>query len=461
MHIGSSDVTARPGLAGSDDGEAIARKVIARLVPFVFLLYFVNQLDRVNVAFASLTMNKDLGLSPQMYGLGAGIFFIGYFLFETPSNLIMHRIGARFCMFRIMLAWGIVSAASAFTTGPKTFYAARFLLGLAEAGFVPGMFLYLSYWVPNKHIGRATALLMLAAPLTTVVAGPLSGALLELDGLLGLHGWQWMFIIEGLPAVVLAFVTLRILPNRPAEASWLTEAEKQSLSRALEDQQQATASLGGHTLLHGLASPIVLLLSLIYVFMVVGLYGIAFWLPQIVRGFGFSPLQIGFIVAVPYSLGALACVTWTRRSDRTGERRWHYALPCFLASAGLLGSAVLGSQWWALVPVSLAVVGIYAALPVFWCIPGRYLGGVAAATGMAVINSVGNLGGFAGPYLVGWVRGGASDFTTALVALSAGPFLAGLLVLCLRVEAENEARQIKPWQVAEGGGAADQVLRKG
>ena len=461
MPIRNSGLTPRSSLAGSDDGEAIARKVIARLVPFVFLLYFVNQLDRVNVAFASLTMNKDLGLSPEMYGLGAGVFFIGYFLFETPSNLIMHRIGARLCMFRIMLVWGIVSTATAFIVGPKTFYVARFLLGLAEAGFTPGMFLYLSYWVPNKHIGRATALLMLPASLTTVVAGPLSGALLELDGLLGMHGWQWMFIIEGLPALLLAFITLKTLPNRPADATWLTAAEKQSLTQALEEQQQATTSVGGHSSLRGLASPVVLLLSLIYVCMVVGLYGIAFWLPQIVRSFGFSPLQTGFIVAVPYSLGAMACVAWTRRSDRVGERRWHYALACFLAAAGLLGSAVLGGQWWALVPVSLAVIGIYAALPVFWCIPGRYLAGVAAAAGMAVINSVGNLGGFAGPYLVGWMRGGSSDFTTALVALSAGPFLAGLLVLCLRTQAfKDEARPVKPWQAAEGGGAS-QALRNG
>lgn len=412
-------------------GEAVSLKIVRRLVPFIFLLYFVNQVDRVNVAFAALTMNKDLGLTAEMYGFGAGIFFIGYFLFEVPSNLIMHRVGARIWMLRIMLSWGLVSMGTMFIQGPMSFYVARVLLGLAEAGFVPGMFLYLAAWVPERHIGRATALFVLAGPLTTVLAGPLSAMLLELDGALGLKGWQWMFLIEGAPAVLLAFATLRFLPDSPQDAAWLAQDEREWIVARIREQDAAAGQRGGRSLLHGLASPIVLLLSAIYVAMVVGLYGIAFWLPQIVRGIGFSNLQTGFVVAVPYALATLACVAWSRRSDRSLERRWNFALPCLLASAGLMGSALMGGGWLTLVPISVAVVGIWAALPVFWCIPGRYLGGVASAAGLAMINSVGNLGGFAGPYLVGWMRGGGSSFTTALVVLAAGPLVAGLLVVLL------------------------------
>ncbi len=414
-----------------DFAGAVSAKVIRNLVPFMILLYFVNQLDRVNIAFAALTMNKDIGLTAETYGFGAGIFFIGYFLFEVPSNLIMHRVGARLWMFRIMLTWGLISAAMVWIHSPTSFYAARFLLGLAEAGFVPGMFLYLGYWIPQSHTGRAMGLFIVAAPLTTVFAGPLSTALLELDGVLGLRGWQWMFLMEGLPAIALAFATLWVLPDRPERARWLSRSEKDWLAAEIGGQDRAAAGLGGHSIAHGLTSPIVLLLSAIYVSMVIGLYGTAFWLPQIVRGIGFSNLQTGFVIAVPYALGTLSCVVWPRHSDRHLERRWHFAIPCFLAAFGLMASAVMGSQWLTLLPISLAVIGIYAALPVFWCVPGCHLSGLAAATGLAVINAVGNLGGFAGPYLVGYLRQGTGSFTMALIVLAAGPFVAGLLALCL------------------------------
>lgn len=434
--------------AGTPDGDAfgdaVSNKVIRNLVPFMFILYFVNQLDRVNVAFASLTMNKELGLTAEMYGFAAGIFFIGYVLFEVPSNLIMHRVGARVWMFRIMLTWGLVSTGMALIYSPTSFYVLRFLLGLAEAGFVPGMFLYLSYWVPERHLGRATGLFIIGAPLTTVIAGPLSAALLELDGTLGLRGWQWMFIIEGLPAVALAFATLWAFPDRPERARWLSQPEKDWLVRKLGDESRtAGAGSGGHSLRHGLASPIVLLLSAVYVTMVIGLYGIAFWLPQIVRGIGFTNLQTGFVVSVPYALGSVACFLWSRRSDRHMERRWHFAVACFVAAGGLVASAVLGPQLLALLPISVAVIGIYAALPVFWCVPARYLTGVAAAAGMAVVNSVGNLGGFAGPYLVGWLRTATGSFTLALVLLAVGPLTAGLLALCLPAATMRAAHSVR------------------
>ena len=323
-----------------EDPSKIVRKIIARLLPFMILLYFVNSVDRVNISYAALTMNKDLGFTPEMYGFGAGIFFVGYFLFEVPSNLIMHRVGARLWMFRIMLTWGLISMAMAWVHTPFSFYMLRFLLGLAEAGFVPGMFLYLSYWVPKAYAGRANGLFILAIPLTTVLAGPLSVMLLELNGWLGLAGWQWMFVVEGAPAIILAFVTLWVLPDRPAQVSWLTQREKDWLDGQLRSEQ---GEIGGrHTVLQGLASPLVLLMSGIYISLVIGIYGVAFWLPQIVKGIGFTNQQTGFVIAGPYLLGTIACVFWPRRSDRMQERRWHFALPCFLASVSLMASAVIG-----------------------------------------------------------------------------------------------------------------------
>ena len=418
----------------SDERGRITRTVIIRLVPFMFLLYFVNQVDRVNISYAALTMNNDLGFTPEMYGFGAGIFFIGYFLFEVPSNLIMHRVGARLWMFRIMLTWGLISIAMAWVHSPLSFYVLRFLLGVAEAGFVPGMFLYLGGWIPEAHIGRAMGLFILASPLTTVLAGPLSVMLLELNGMLGLTGWQWMFIIEGAPAVILSCVTLRALPDRPAQVRWLTQPEKDWLDGQLRSERDTVAA-GSHGLLHGLASPFVILMSAIYISLVIGLYGVAFWLLQIVRGIGFSNQQTGFVIAGPYLLATLACAYWPSRSDQMQERRLHFAIPCFLVSASLVTSAFLGPQLLALIPISLAVMGVWAAVPVFWSIPGRHMTGLAAAAGIAMINSVGNLGGFAGPYLVGWFRGWSGSFTIALVLLGCGPLLAGMLALLLPVDA--------------------------
>ncbi len=419
--------------------DATAARVLRRLLPFLILLYFVNQIDRVNISFAALSMNKDLGLSPTMYGFGAGIFFISYFLFEIPSNLVMHRVGARLWMFRIMLTWGAVSAAMVLLNSATGFYILRFLLGLAEAGFVPGMFLYLSYWIPARHMGRANGLFILAAPLSTVLAGPLSVGLLELDGILGLHGWQWLFLAEGVPAIILAFVALRLLPDRPRAARWLSGGEADCLERQLAAESAEATGRGGHSLWYGVTSPVVLLLSLVYFTFVIGLYGIAFWLPQIVRGLGFANLQTGFIVAGPYFLGTLACLFWPMRSDRAHERRWHFALPAFVAAGGLVLSAIIGPQPVALIPISLAVVGIWAALPVFWCVPVRYLAGIAAASGMAMINAVGNLGGFAGPYLVGWLRESTGSFTMALVLLGVAPLVAGLLALLLKPQVSRDA----------------------
>ncbi|QIB33116.1 MFS transporter [Ancylobacter pratisalsi] len=429
-----------PSDAAGSFGDEVVDKVIRRLVPFMLLLYLVNQIDRVNISFGALTMNGDLGFTAEMFGFGAGIFFIGYFLFEVPSNLIMHRVGARLWMARIMFTWGAVSVGMIFVGTPLQFYVMRFLLGLAEAGFVPGMFLYLTYWVPAKHRGRALGLFILAAPLTPVVAGPISTMLLELNGLMGLKGWQWLYLVEGIPAVLLAFATLAYLTDRPSGATWLSPSERAWLDETLEAERAGTERAGGrHTLLDGLRSPLVLLFGAIYIFFVIGLYGVAFWLPQIVRGFGLSNLQVGFVVAIPYFAGAIACVVWPKRSDQRGERRWHFILPCLVSGAAFVASAILGAQWLALVPITIAVAAIYAALPVFWTLPNMHMTGLAAASGIAFINSIGNLGGFAGPYLVGWLRETTGSFTLALLSLSLGLFVAGVLALLVPHQRSREA----------------------
>ena len=429
-------VEARPPEAADDAfGDHVVNKVIRRLVPFVLVCYLINQIDRVNVSFGALTMNKEFGFTPEVFGFGAGIFFVGYFFFEVPSNLILHRVGARSWIARIMLTWGAVSVGMAFVNSQTSFYVMRFLLGLAEAGFVPGIFLYLTHWVPEKRRGVALGLFILAAPLTPVVAGPLSSLLLELDGVAGLHGWQWMFIVEGLPAVLLALVIHVYLTDRPCEATWLTPEERDWLEARLAAEAAETERAGGgHSVLDGLRSPMVLLLTAIYLSLVIGLLGLAFFLPQIIKTFGLSNLQVGFVTAVPYGFAVLGCLWWPKRSDQAGERRWHFIAPCFLGAAAFVTAGLIGANGLALIPLCIALVCVYGCLPVFWAIPNQFLTGLAAASGLAFINSFGNLGGFIGPYLVGWMRGLTGDFVLALICLSSGLIVAGILALFLPLE---------------------------
>jgi ACS family tartrate transporter-like MFS transporter len=437
-HIDTEGSVMEP--AGTATADRIVGKVIWRLLPFMALLYFVNQLDRVNISFAALTMNQDLGFTAQMYGFGAGIFFVGYFIFEIPSNLFLHRFGARIWIFRIMLTWGAVSVAMAWVNSPMTFYVMRFLLGFAEAGFVPGMFLYLTYWIPKAYRGKALGLFIISAPATPVLAGPISTLLLEMDGVMGLRGWQWMFILEGLPAIVLSFVTLWYLTDKPGQAKWLTAEERNWLESTIAAEEHTVAQHGSRSLRDGLRSPRVITLTICYLMLVIGTLGVAFFLPQIIRTFGLSNLAIGFVIAIPYGLAAVACVLWPRRSDRQRERRWHLALACFAGAGGLAAAALIGTHWLAILPLSVALMGVYAALPVFWCIPSNHLVGLAAASGIALINSIGNLGGFIGPYLVGWLRDLTGSFNTALLCLSIGPLIAGLIVLAMPREVDDSAK---------------------
>lgn len=410
----------------------VQRKVARRLIPFMFLLYVVSYLDRINIGFAALQMNKDVGLSDAAYGLGAGIFFLGYTVFEIPSNLLLHRLGPRIWIARIMITWGIVSAAMMFVRGETSFYVLRLLLGIAEAGFFPGMILYLTYWFPSAARAQAVALFMTATAVAGIIGGPISGALLTLSGLHGLAGWQWLFLLEGIPAVLLGFVVLAYLPDRPANATWLTTGERAWLLSRLEEDRARRPVADSHSLRPALGNPQVWLLAVIYFTIVIGMYGITFWLPQIIQGFsGFSDFYVGLVSAVPYVAAAIAMVIAARHSDRTGERQWHIAGASFAATAGLLLAGLLGSPVLSLAALSLAAIGIWSSLGPFWALPTVLLADRSAAAGIALVNSVGNIGGFFGPYLVGIVRARTESYAGGLAALAVFLFAGGLLALVI------------------------------
>ena len=407
------------------------RKITYRIVPFIMLLYFVAFIDRVNIGFAALTMNKDLGLSPSVFGFGAGIFFWGYFLFEIPSNIILHRIGARIWIARVMISWGLVSAAMAFVQGATSFYVLRFLLGVAEAGFFPGIILYLSYWFPARQRAAVTALFMAAAPLSTVLGSPVSGALLEMNGLLGLKGWQWLFLLEALPAVVLGIVVFFYVTDRPEQAKWLANDERNWLVRTMNAEQAGKATSASHSIWRGLADPRVLALSLVYFGTSAGLYTLGVWAPQIIKQFGLSSLEVGFLNALPPSIAVIAMILWARHSDRTGERTWHVVLTCLLAAIGLgLAGAATGVAA-VLAALTLVNIGISASKPPLWSMPTNFLSGSAAAAGIATINSIGNLGGFAGPAMIGWIKDRTGSFAGGLYFVGVLLVLSAILTLRL------------------------------
>lgn len=405
---------------GADDaGEPRAyAKVTRRLLPLLFLCYVLAYLDRVNIGVAKLQMVDALQFSETVYGLGAGVFFIGYFLFEVPSNLILHRVGARRWIARIMISWGLLSAATMLVTTPAMFYAMRFLLGLAEAGFFPGIIFYLTFWYPAERRARITALFMTAVPIAGVIGNPLSGWILErLAGVHGLAGWQWMFLVEGLPSVLLGVVVLFTLIDEIDRAAWLTEEEKRLLARNVAaDAENAVA----HSLRDALGNARVWLLGLVYFGIVIGLYGIGFWLPTLVKATGVEgALTIGLLSAVPYAVASLVMILAGWSADRHRERRWHLAAPCALGAVGLAASAVYSAHTIpALLALTMACAGIMAALPLFWSCPTAFLRGAAAAGGIALINSLGNLAGFVSPYMVGFIKDLTHSTDAGLYALS-------------------------------------------
>ena len=422
-------------------------KVARRLVPFLIVCYFIAYLDRVNVGFAALTMNQDLGLSQTAFGFGAGIFFIAYFIFEVPSNLLLERFGARKWIARIMLSWGIISGMMAFTptiarvTGlgnEYSFYLIRVLLGAAEAGFFPGIIFYLTLWFPTEYRARIVGYFMAAIPLSTVIGAPISGALLYLHGGLGLAGWQWLFIVEALPSIILAGVVFFYLTDRPAEAAWLAPDERKWLAERLELEQRSRKAVRDYTVLESLVNPRVLGLSLVYFGAVATNYGLGFFLPQIVKAFGLNIFLTTLVSATPYVVGTIGMVWWGRRSDRVAERRFHTAFPLFLAAAGIAVSTALDDPLLKMISFCIAGFGIFACLPVFWTLPTTFLSGAAAAAGIAVINSIGNLAGFAGPFAMGWIKDHTGSYAGGLLLLAALGIIAMGMVLMLGHDRASE-----------------------
>ena len=420
------------------------RKITWRLIPFLMLLYFVAFLDRINIGFAALTMNKDVGLTSQMFGLGAGIFFLGYFAFEVPSTVILHKVGARFWIGRVMITWGLVSVAMAFTRGPISFYVLRFLLGLAEAGFFPGIILYLSYWFPANHRSAVTAMFMAAAPVAGLIGSPLSGALMQLNGLLGLRGWQWLFLLEGIPALVLGFITFRFLTDRPADAAWLTSDERDWLSFAIQQEQIGIKDPHSHSAWRALADWKVLALSLAYFGTSAGLYTIGFWAPLIVKGLGFSVFHVGLLVAIPNLIAVIGMVLWSRNSDRTGERYWHAALACLIGAIGMAVAARAGSSaFLAIAGLSLTAFGVSAAKPPLWSLPTTFFAGTAAAASIGLINSLGTLGGFAGPYMIGSTNGISGNFTRGLYFVGSTLIVSAVTIVFMRLVVHRQTNQTR------------------
>jgi MFS transporter, ACS family, tartrate transporter len=406
-------------------------KVSARLVPFLIVCFFVAYLDRVNVSFAALTMNKDLGLSASAFGFGAGIFFVAYFLFEVPSNLFLERVGARKWIARIMFTWGVVSGGMAFIVGENSFYVLRVLLGIAEAGFFPGVIFFLTLWFPAVYRARIVGYFMAAIPLSTVIGAPVSGLLLGLDGFMGMKGWQWLFILEAVPALVLSVVVFFYLTDRPSDATWLEPEERAWLVARLDQERRQREMVRRYSVTQALVNPKVLALSLVYFGAVSTNYGLSFFLPQIVKAFGMSNFQAGLVAALPYVVGLVSIVLWGRRSDRKLERRFHLAFPLFVASAGIAISTALDDPTMKMVALSIAGFGIFGCLPVFWTFPAAFLSGAAAAGGIALINSIGNLAGFAGPYVVGRIKDATGSYTGGLLLLSVAGFTAMIIVLAL------------------------------
>ncbi|WP_433705297.1 MFS transporter [Paraburkholderia sacchari] len=410
------------------------RKVFRRLVPFFILCYFISFLDRVNVGFASLQMNEAIGLTAAQYGLGSGLFFLLYFLFEVPSNLLLVRVGARLWLARIMITWGLISGATAFVTGPHTFYAVRLLLGLAEAGLFPGVAYFLTLWFPSAYRARVMGYLLVAAPLSSVIGSPISGMLLSLhglEGLAGLQGWQWMFIVEALPALVLGIVTLQYLKGAPHDASWLQAQERAWLSARM------TTEAGEHREDHSIRVAQVfsdkrvwMLAAMAFGFFLT-IYGVGFFLPQIVKSFGLSNEQTGFVTAIPYVIGSASLVFWARRSDRTRERRWNIAIPALIAAVALFGAGLAEGSVLKLAFFCLVAFGVFGALPAFWATNTDLLSGPAAAASIAWIGAVGNLGGFAGPYLLGVAKDQTGGYTAALMLMAVAGCIAAIIALSM------------------------------
>jgi D-galactonate transporter len=409
-------------------------RVTARLLPFLLLLYIISWLDRVNVGFAKLQMNADLGMSDTAYGFGAGIFFLAYAACEIPSNFLLVRFGARLWIARIMITWGLISAGMMFVQGETSFYVMRFLLGAAEAGFLPGIVYYLSQWFPRLHRARAVSWFMIGIPLSIVFGGPLSGWIMDrFDEYLGLHGWQWMYLAEGVPAVLLGFVVLGFLTEKPSDARWLTAEQREWLSARIYSEHTEAQTRHRLSFKSALEHPTVWLLALIMFCCQTGSYGLTLWVPTIVKGLsGYSDFDVGLFSAIPYLAAAAGMILVGRSSDRSGERFLHVAIPSVIGALGFIATGMIVAPMAAMIALSVAAIGDYSTRGPFWALPGKFLTGSAAAAGIALINAMGAVGGFVGPYAVGYLKDLTGNFASALYLLAGILFIGAILTMVLR-----------------------------
>jgi len=410
--------------------ERILRRNAWRLLPLLTVAYVINYLDRTNISFAALTMNKDLGLTATQYGRGAGMFFLAYCLFELPSNLALYRFGARLWIARIMITWGLLSVAMAFIGGVWSFYIMRFLLGVAEAGFFPGIAFYLAAWFPAQYRARILAGFLVGIPFSTVIGAPLSGLLLELDGLWGLAGWKWLFILEGLPAVIFGFVVVRVLADRPEDASWLSPEEKTALTTLLAAETRERVRTGTWAVIKDAR---VLICGAIQFGFTLGSYGVLFWLPQIIKASGVSNLMVSVLTAIPYLFATAAMIWWALLVDKSGKKINNLTLACGLGAAGLVFSVLSGSLVVGLIGMTIGLIGITSARAIFWSIPTRFMTGIGAASGLAFINSIGVMGGYFGPELMGTLKDMTGGYVAGLLAMAAILGMSTLLSASLKL----------------------------
>ncbi|MFC7850724.1 MFS transporter [Arthrobacter sp. NPDC057388] len=429
--------------------KATVRKITLRIIPFIFLLYIVNYIDRANIGYASLQMNAELGLTSQAFGLAAGLFFIGYFLFEVPSNVALAKFGARRWIARILVTWGILAVAMGFVQNDIQLYIIRFLLGVAEAGFFPGIIVYLGFWFRGKELATTIALFVASIPVSYIIASPLSTWIMHTVGWLDMSGWRWMFILEGLPAVILGVICFYALTERPKDAKWLTARERDWITAELESEQAAKKGSTLHmSIWKTLANPKVLYLGAIYFVYQVGSLGVGYWLPQIIKGLSgtLDTTQIGLIAMIPYAVATVAMIWWSRRSDRKNERKAHSYIPMGVAAVAMFLAAVLESPILVIASISIALAGLYAFKSPFWAVPGQFLSVATAGTAIAAINSIGNLGGFVGPFAQGMIVDATGSPTAGLY------FFAGLLAVSTAMMVAMRLRRI-PAPEETGSGA--------
>jgi MFS transporter, ACS family, tartrate transporter len=422
---------AEPGYL-NEFAAATMRKVSLRILPFVVICMFVSYIDRVNLGFAALEMNKDLHFSATIFGWGVSAFFISLCLCEVPSNMMMKKLGARLWISRIMITWGIVSGATAFITGVKSFVLMRLLLGAAEAGFFPGVILYLTYWFPREYRAKAMSLFVMALPVSNFIGSPISGALLSTEGWLGLHGWQWLFLIEALPAVILGIIALVWLPTGPQDARWLNAAEQDWLVAELAAERSAPSPVATASAWRTMLHPRVLALALIYSGSVGAAYAMAYWQPQMIKSFGLTNLQTGFVNAIPFGISAVAMVLWAKRSDITGERIWHTALPLILSAIGLVACIMLSTLTPTVIALTIALIGVYSVKAPMFALTSESLSDRASAVGIAQVCALGNIAGLVCPFLVGWIKDLSGSFNLALLPMVALAVIATVVTFSLR-----------------------------